>query len=206
MPTEAEIQAAADAEKAAAEKTQKEDDDALAAVATEAGKKAILAEREARRVEAKARKAVETELATLKAEKAAADAAKAKADEAEALKRGEHEQVITAKTTENETLKAQLDSAAKRLAAIDAMSVKRIDDGLKANQVDEAFLAFDPGPDAPLDQRLDWFEKAVAASEGDKRNTFQRTPITPRPAITTKEQAQEREKQLLARQPQYRRF
>jgi len=160
MPTEAEIKAAEEAAtKADADaKTAEAEEARLAGITTDAGKEALRKEREAKRIAEKAAKTATEELAALKAEKATADAAKAKADEFEALKRGEHEQVIAAKTTEAEALKARVDAAEKRLAAIDEQSMKRIEAGLAA--IPDDLKEFDPGKDAPLDTRLAWFEKA----------------------------------------------
>jgi hypothetical protein len=76
--------------------------------------------------------------------------------------------------------KADADAAkAKALAEIDAANRKRIEDGLA--DIPDEFKAFDPGPDAAIETRLAWFEKAVEQTgKRDSRTlTFPKTP-TPR--------------------------
>jgi len=68
--------------------------------------------------------------------------------------------------------------------------VKSIPDDLKA---------FDPGVDAPLEQRMAWFEKAVEIANTRKPGAIPRSPMTPNPDLTTRAKVLEDEKDRLRR-------
>mgnify|MGYP001289128181 FL=1 len=124
----------------------------------EAGKEALKKEREAR-------KALERELAEIRKQIAESEAAKAKAAEEEAARRGEFEKLATERQArlekleeERTALAQERDALAAKLAAYEEREKARIERGLK--DLPDDLRAFDPGPDAPLDQRLRWFETA----------------------------------------------
>lgn len=162
MPTEEEIAAA----KAADEQKAKDDAAKAAAEAEEAelkrlGEKGIEALREERQrakdAEA-ARIAAEKERDDLRKQAADAAAAKAKADEEAAEKRGEFEELAKKRGDQLTTLTEERDALAKRVQAYEDRDRKQIDEGIKA--LPDDLKEFDPGPDAPLDQRMTWFSKS----------------------------------------------
>jgi len=53
---------------------------------------------------------------------------------------------------------------------------------------------FDPGKDAPLDQRMAWFEKAAQIANERKPGAIPRTPGTPNPDQSTREKVIDDEK------------
>jgi flagellar biosynthesis GTPase FlhF len=124
----------------------------------DAGKEALRKEREARR-------ALERELAEIRKQIADTEAAKAKAAEEEAARRGEFEKLATERQAKLEKLEAERaalaqerEALAAKIAAYEERERARIERGLK--DLPDDLRAFDPGPDAPLDQRLRWFETA----------------------------------------------
>lgn len=147
----------------------------------DAGKAAIQREREARKAAAKRAKAAEERLAALEQAEAERAAAKQKADEEEAVKRGEFERLATERATLLEAEKQQREALAARVQAFEDRERQRIDAGLAA--IPDDLKAFDPGADAPLDQRAAWFDKAaaLAAERAKTAPTNLRTPQTPRP-------------------------
>jgi chromosome segregation ATPase len=158
------------------EQTQTEQDAATATESTEttqtdqlgdAGKEAIRKEREAR-------KAAEKERDELKRLQDEAAAAKAKAEEVQATKNGEFERLATERQakldkakTDFDALKADRDDLAAKVQQYEDRDRKAITDGV--SDLPEDLRAFDPGQDAPLAQRMDWFTKAQAIAA--KRTT-----------------------------------
>lgn len=124
------------------------------------GKAAIDKERQARKDAEKRAKDAEARLAEL-------DAAQAKKDEDEAKARGEFEKLANDRLTkletlqtEHKTLAEERDALLAKVQAFEDRDRKTIADGVKDLPAD--LREFDPGDDAPLAQRMTWFEKARA--------------------------------------------
>lgn len=145
---------------------------------TEAGKDALRKEREARRAAEKERKSLAERLAELERKQQEADEQKRKDEEAAAAKRGEFEQLANQRAESLKTVTGERDALAERVKSYEARDRQRIDAGV--TDLPEDLVAFDPGPDAPLDQRLAWFEKASEIA-GKRAATTVRTPVTPQP-------------------------
>lgn len=146
----------------------------------ESGKAAIKRERDARKLAEKARTDAEAELTTLRQKAADADAAKARADEADAEKKGEFERLATERADKLKAAVAERDELLAKVEAYETRDRTRIETGIK--DLPDNLLAFDPGADAPLDQRLKWFQTAEkqAAEQSDPKNNA-RFPQSPRP-------------------------
>jgi chromosome segregation ATPase len=158
------------------EQTQTEQDAATATETTETtqatdlgekGQKALEAERLARKEAEKRAKEAEKRLAEIDAEKAAKEDEDAKA-------RGEFERLATERQakldkakTDFDALKADRDDLAAKVQQYEDRDRKAITDGV--SDLPEDLRAFDPGQDAPLAQRMDWFTKAQAIAA--KRTT-----------------------------------
>jgi len=127
----------------------------------DAGKKALDAERDAR-------KAAEKEARDAKARLAQIEADAQKAKDAEAAEQGKWKELA-------EKRDADLAEATSKLTAttteLDTLRTYVTDDIVAAVKVlPKALVAFDPGEDAPIAQRLAWLTKAkAAAAELDKQ-------------------------------------
>jgi hypothetical protein len=158
------------------EQTQTEQDAATATETTETTQTDQLGDagKEALRKEREARKAAEKERDELKRLQDEAAAAKAKAEEEQATKNGEFERLATERQakldkakTDFDALKADRDDLAAKVQQYEARDKKAITDGLV--DLPDDLRQFDPGQDAPLAQRMDWFTKAQAIAA--KRTT-----------------------------------
>lgn len=158
------------------EQTQTDETAATAAESTETtqttdlgdkGKAALDKERQARKDAEKRAKDAEDRLSKLEAD------AQAAADE-KAAKDGEFEKLATDRQTkldklqtDHKTLAEERDALAARVQQYEDRDRKAITDGLK--DLPDDLKTFDPGDDAPLDARMDWFTKAQAIAA--KRTT-----------------------------------
>jgi hypothetical protein len=146
-----------------------QDDEELPSSLNDAGKLALKKERDARKEAQRLAKQQADELAALKAEKAQSEAARQRAAEEEAARKGEFEKLANDRKAALDAATAEKQALAERIAAYEARDKARIETGAK--DLPDDLKAFDPGDDAPLDQRLAWFEKAqkIAAERGDSR-------------------------------------
>jgi chromosome segregation ATPase len=158
------------------EQTQTEQDAATATEAEEteqatdlgdAGKEAIRKEREKARAAQKEAKELRDRLAAIEADQQ-------KAADDKAVKDGEFERLATERQakldkakTDFDALKADRDDLAAKVQQYEDRDRKAITDGV--SDLPEDLRAFDPGQDAPLAQRMDWFTKAQAIAA--KRTT-----------------------------------
>lgn len=133
----------------------------------DAGKAALDKERQARKEAEKRAKEAEKRIADFEA------AQKSAADE-DAKRKGEFEKLandrqatIDALTTEKTSLAEERDALLAKVQAYEDRDRKTIADGV--TDLPDDLKAFDPGDDAPLAARMDWFTKARAIAA--KRTT-----------------------------------
>lgn len=133
-----------------------------------------------------------------KAEALLAEAKKKADEDAERdrqVKAGEYEKVIdglkgslTSVSGEKDTLTQENTALKEQLAAYQERDRKQIDDGIAAIKADwpdvlAAFAPLDPGPDAPINARMTWFEtmRAEKARREEGAKERFRSPVTPQP-------------------------
>jgi len=144
----------------------------------DAGKRALEAEREARKAAERKAKELEERLAAIEAERE-------RAAEDEAAKRGEFERLATERQAKIEKLEAQLqsvreerDALAARVAAYEERDSKRAETLLKS--LPEGLRKLYPAS-LPLEERLVWLETALADAEAHRQTPAGNRP-GPRPA------------------------
>lgn len=158
----------------------------------DAGKKALDAEREARRKAESDAKQAKDQLETLMREKAETDAAKAAAEEEEARKRGEFEQIAQKRQGELETVKLELEALkadfAKASELLESVITERVA-ALEATESTDLIAAFPR--EATALEKIAWLDDprtkaAVTRAEEAKKvlgaNGKPKVPGTPDPS------------------------
>lgn len=126
----------------------------------DAGKRAIEAEREARKAADKRAKDLETELARFRKDQQ-------DRDDAEAAKKGEWEKLAKDRETELADLKAKHEGATGELDALRTYFAKQYDDAMK--KLPDALKAFKPADDADFATKSAYLTTALA--QADKLGT-----------------------------------
>ena len=162
----------------------------------EAGKKALNAERAARKAAEEAAKKTAEELAAIRAEKAAADAAKAAEEEEAAKKRGEFEKIADLRAQEVTNLKTELVQVKADLAKAEELLTNVVAERAKAlEELGDADLLSAYPKDASTLERIAWLDDprtkaALTRAEEAKKVTDAqgrpRVPGTPNPADRNK--------------------
>jgi F0F1-type ATP synthase membrane subunit b/b' len=160
----------------------------------DAGKAALVKERDARKAAAKEAREAKAELETLRAQKAEADAAKLKAEEADAIKRGEFEKLATARAEEITKLTGDRDATKAQLASLIESIKPEVDTAWKALPEEVAELFDGDASDVLAKKSFMASHKKLidklTATKEEENDRFRRVPNTPRPNPKAKDDIQ----------------